>query len=325
MSGEGCYQLLLHAHEPTTEQKRESIVRDGLHNLHVVLDFDHTITAYLSPSGNGELCHECHDVLQHGPYSPDQRRRSFRADIDAVWSDQREGRLGHISEWWLRFHGAIISHGLTRDDVREAVAASNSVLRPGAVELLGWLRKHGVRTTIVSAGVSTVIEEILRRNCIELHEHAQVLANVPVWNEKGVAVAFEEPLIHSRNKPEVLQMMGLGTKGRAVLNADKDVQNVVLAGNSIGDATILNSLDHRHSLSFGFLHEEVRSSVRAVYETLDDNDKYHPLSEEGNKKLQEFFQYYDVVSCGKETDFRFLLDLFHEIEEQHQGDSLSAI
>merc|ERR1712238_304738 len=34
-------------------------------------------------------------------------------------------------------------------------------------------------------------------------------------------------------------------------------QNVILAGNSIGDAACLLGIRHEHSLSFGFLHEEV--------------------------------------------------------------------
>jgi len=319
--------VLIHTHKPTSQSKRRSIINGGLENLHVVLDFDHTLTAYLCPSGSGERCHECHDVLQHGPYQPKERRETFRAGIEKVWSDQLAGRLGDLSEWWIRFHNEIVAHRITRDEIRDAVVASNAVLRPGAAQLLDWLRRHDVKTTIVSAGVSTVIEEVLGREGIDLHRNVRIVANVPIFDAEGVVLGFEEPLIFSRNKSEVLRGMGFDSEE----DDNRRRHNIVLAGNSVGDASCLDGMDHKHSLSFGFLHEEVReewaigeicASKLSIQITGDGESSEdlaeHPLTDDGKIKLKEFSNCYDVISCGYQSDFQFLMNLFQEMEEQHK-------
>lgn len=315
--------VIFHRNRPETDRKRRAISAAGLDSLHVVLDFDHTLTAYLSPDG-GEKCPECHDVLQHGPYWPSARRESFRAAIDAIWADQRSGMLGSPVEWWIRFHDAVVAHGITEDEMREAAREAHVSLRPGAAELLAWLNARGVRTTIVSAGVSTVIEEVFERHGVELHQGAAVIANVPVWDRKGRAVSFEDPLICSRNKAEVLRGMGFG--GEAGTGGGK-VRNVVLAGNSVGDAACLLGMRHGHSLSFGFLHEEVEDfggsgprfgQDRSGLDSVLEDGTERPPQGNGSPGLENFLEHYDVVTCGYRSDFSYLMKLLQEIENSKE-------
>jgi len=321
--------LIIHRDLRKTNEKRRSIVRDGIKCLHVVLDFDHTITAYVSPTG--QKCLECHDVIQHGTYQPIERQDLFRSMIDEVWSDQHNGKLRHISEWWIRFHDAIISQRLTKAEFQKATALSGILLRPGAVKLFAWLRKNQVKTTIVSAGISTVIEEVLKQNEIEIHEQAEIIANVPVWEENGSIVSFKEPLIHARNKEQVLKTLGFS----GINDEVGAPYNVVLAGNSIGDVLCLLGICHKHSLSLGFLHEKVKedcvtkSEVCASSIIMDESrtatnleeELKLPLISDGNSNLEVFLENFDIVSCGHHSNFQYLLNLLSEIEEGYNNDN----
>ena len=307
--------LIVHQDWSKTKEKRRAIVGDGVESLHVVLDFDHTITAYLSPT-TGEKCLECHDVVQHGTYDPSERQASFRADIEGVWSDQRNGRLRCLSEWWSRFHDAIASHELTETEVRQATASSQVALRPGAAELFAWLREHAVRTTILSAGISTVIEEVLRRHDIEVHEQARIIANVPVLDGSERIVSFREPLVYSRNKAQVLKTLEFGNTGENARSPD----NIVLAGNAIGDVQCLSGMPHGRSLSLGFLHEELSGVPTARPEICASGISSHrestvPLADREHSNLDNFLEHYDVVMCGHQSNFQYLLDLLGEIKK----------
>ena len=315
-SKNGCGELsnlIIHRDRSETNAKRRSIAKDGIGSLHVVLDFDHTVTAYISPI-TGEKCPQCHDAVQHGAYDPPKRRNSFKSTIDAIWSDQDNGKLRHLSEWWIRFHDAIVSHELTISEIRTAVASSSITLRPGAADLFAWLRENSVKTTILSAGIITVIEEVLKRDGIELHEQACIVSNVPVSDgEEGRIISFQEPLVHALNKEEVLKTLDFGSE-----TMGQPPDNVVLAGNSIGDVQCLPGIHHKRSLSLGFLHENVdvniqveegseicaRSMMTADGSVGAPNNPDReiikfPLVDKKDSNLEEFLKNYEFLRISK--------------------------
>mmetsp|Transcript_66762 Transcript_66762/g.74794 ORF Transcript_66762/g.74794 Transcript_66762/m.74794 type:complete len:443 (-) Transcript_66762:2-1330(-) len=366
--------VILHRDKLETDKRRNAITAAGLDSLHVVLDFDHTLTSYLrqphvqndndnntspqhdngdadeinpqqchndeiytSPPNHEDICPECHDVIQYGNYEPLERRHSFCSAIDVIYADQQEEKLTELSEWWIRFHEAVIAHQITEQEVRTAAQEAHIVLRPGAMELLAWLAAHHVQTTIVSAGVSTVIEEVLQQNNVQLPHNTQVIANVPVLfstsnsgeeqgddNERQI-VAFEEPLIYSRNKAEVLIGMGFRDDPQKEENnkdddddvRNKHTKNVILAGNSIGDAACLLGIRHEHSLSFGFLHEEVE--MEEGTQNPLPNGSSSSSSSTNNEKVQQFLENYDVIHCGYSSDFSYLLELLQEIKKVNKN------
>mmetsp|Transcript_49338 Transcript_49338/g.53242 ORF Transcript_49338/g.53242 Transcript_49338/m.53242 type:complete len:437 (+) Transcript_49338:87-1397(+) len=356
--------VILHRDKLETDKKRNAITAAGLDSLHVVLDFDHTLTSYLrhqphvhnndnsgskgadistqcrndemnnSPPNREDICPECHDVIQYGNYEPLERRHSFCSAIDIIYADQQEEQLTELSEWWIRFHEAVIAHQITEQEVRTAAQEAHIVLRPGAVELLDMLATHNVQTTIVSAGVSTIIEEVFQQNDVQLPKNTQVIANVPVFSSSGgkkqgddnerQIVAFEEPLIYSRNKAEVLIGMGfLDDPQKEENNKDddddvrkKNTKNVILAGNSIGDAACLLGIRHEHSLSFGFLHEEVEVE-EGTHNPLPNGSSSSCSST--NEKVQQFLENYDVIHCGYSSDFSYLLELLQEIQKVNKN------
>ena len=56
---------MLMAHSRRWAAKRARLVAGGLGKLHVVLDFDHTLTAF--QTADGTRCLECHDMVREFP------------------------------------------------------------------------------------------------------------------------------------------------------------------------------------------------------------------------------------------------------------------
>uniref|UniRef100_A0A7S4T6G2 5'-nucleotidase n=1 Tax=Ditylum brightwellii TaxID=49249 RepID=A0A7S4T6G2_9STRA len=341
--------FLQHKNREATNKKCHEIISDGISNLHVILDFDHTLTAY--HDNNGNVCYECHDMLYNGPLCQktgenDEKKTNcrynatFHSDISSIWADMKTGRLPPGQrEWWDRFHDSMIRNKVTKQDIKDSVDCSNTILRPGAVEVLDWLRRFNVPTTIVSAGITFIITEFLEKHDL-LYDNIKIVANVPIWGKDDVTAGWKEPLVISRNKAQVLKYLGFDNDGVALETENSNSatnghenpsfvpkSNVILAGNSIGDSKCLGGVNCKQSLAFGFLHIDIETKAFRVDEEDDTNELplmekmsssstacEFALSKEGNKELENFLQHYDVVSCGHGMDFQYILNLFEEME-----------
>ena len=100
----------------------------------------------------------------------------------------------------------MVHHKYSRADVKQTLAATNTELRPGAVQLLTWLHARGVRTTIVSAGLTDIICSFLQLHGLRF-DSLEIIANRCVWSgdsDAAVLTGFKGPLIHSANKDDVV-------------------------------------------------------------------------------------------------------------------------
>jgi len=316
--------------EPLLELKRQALLRGGLRDLHVVIDFDHTITAAYT-SSTGEKCLECHDIIHQIGNShnnedemKDPRWGPFRHEIDELWAASRAGLLpGGLQEWWETFHAKMIEHGFTRAAVAAAVRTANTELRPGAREVMEFLAEHHVQTTIVSAGIFDVIHEcFVRKFGIRLWDEAVIVANTPLWGSRSAGdslwtngdehdddrllVGWKEPVIHSRNKAEALNFLGVSEpkSNKDSPQNQSPPSNILLVGNSIGDAACLQGIYHNNSLAFSFYNENV---------SMNDEMGYN---EEEKAKVDAYLDHYDVVILGKHSDFSHVLDFLHQMEQE---------
>lgn len=137
------------------------------------------------------------------------------------------------------------------------------------------LTAHNVPTLIFSAGLYDVIHAVLDKEyakrpsqCVPKNVH--VVSNMMCFNEDGTAVGFDGKLIHSLNKNANVV---LDTPFWAQCQMEKR-RNILLLGDSIGDARMANGLDYAEDeiVRVGFLN--------------------HPVTDE---KLQLYLQTFDVV------------------------------
>jgi len=271
------------------EQIKLQLRQAGPESLHVLSDFDRTLTYYaVDGLKNSALI----VVLQEGNYLPpsygleaDRLHRKYfpiEHDPDISLADKKAAMV----EWWRQVFGLLIASGLTKAIVEKAIKASRITLRQGVDEWLLFLNRAHIPLVIFSASglgteaISTFLEKI-KLVLPDIH----ILANAFIWDESGRAIGIKEPIMHSFNKDETL------ITDFPFFAEIKNRRNVILLGDSLGDVGMVTGFDYDNLLKIGFLNE------RAA-----DN-------------LEDFKRAYDVIILG-DGSFAFINQLFRDIFNQ---------
>ena len=177
---------------PALQRMRRSLSRArDTSALCVIADFDWTLTAFWGPDGSRS--DQCHDFILHR-CSPS---RAWSAEVQAFRALTRQ-RFGAMAErpkseqialaewWWTSANDMMLKHNLTQDHVREAVQNANTSPRPGAMALLTACISQGIPVAIVSAGLSCVIEEFVRK-----HDASGSLLSSPLFSIHANVLEFD--------------------------------------------------------------------------------------------------------------------------------------
>ena len=179
-------------------EKRRALRAASPAALAVLSDFDRTLTASGAP--------ECHDIV--GLHAGDTMPPAYSAAMARMLDFSQPLPTATLEEWWVRCSELMVEHGWRRACLAPAVAASGVTLRDGAVELVAALAAHEVPLVVLSAGLSDVIETLLRARCGgALPPSVAVVANRMVFDDddggKLLRVTPSPPL-HTDNKREML-------------------------------------------------------------------------------------------------------------------------
>lgn len=174
----------------------------------------------------------------------------------------RDEKTPHMVEWYRLVNQLLMDQGLTRDDVRQAVAGCRDFrLRQGVQELFQIAEKRAIPVVVLSAGLGNIIEEVLLQRMPHNNgdvgrpwPNVRVLSNTLLWDASGHHRAFTEPLIHMFNK--------------GLIDAPADVKRLlqgrchgVLCGDSLGDLTMASGHNVETLLKFGFLNEKIEERL----------------------------------------------------------------
>ncbi len=193
-----------------------------------------------------------------------------------------------MAEWWHKHFDLLISSGLRMADINSVIDQRLSTLREGVPEFISLLAKHKIPLVVFSAsgfGV-TGLKYFFSRNGL-LSDNIHFIANDFVWADDGRAQSVKEPIIHSFNKDETM------LADFNCYDAIKNRTNVLLFGDSLGDARMTDGFPCQTLLKIGFLNDRILESLpiyRDSYQALvlNDGDFDLPLS-----LLKEIISYAD--------------------------------
>ena len=242
-----------------------TLVSGGASSLQVIADFDRTLSVAGSVTGHG--------VLEAAlPPAAKARCAELYSRYHAIEFDptltpaQKEP---HMLEWYAAAHEAILSGGLTRAALSAAVAASLAsgalALRAEVPALIAATGAAGVPLLVFSAGVADVIEVLLSQALFgsgPLPAHISVVSNRMAWSAAGAHAGWAtEPLVHMFNKNEAC------LRGSHLYEELRRRPNVLLCGDSVGDASMADGLPHAAVLRLGVLNaaEPEREPHMAAY------------------------------------------------------------
>ena len=139
--------------EKELKKKTELFKKQGLNKVHVVSDFDKTLTTNFV---NGEEVPSIISVLRDGSYlTSDYAEKAQKLynkyhpiEIDHNLSQEKRKKAMHT--WWSEHFKLLIKSGLNRRDIKKVVESGKVKLREGIPEMLNFLHNHNIPLIIIS-------------------------------------------------------------------------------------------------------------------------------------------------------------------------------
>lgn len=208
--------------------KISRIALDGVTKLHLVSDWDRTLTA-----NGGKSDITSWEVAQR--LLPPEGREQDQLFSEYYYARELEGTLTEqdAREWWRISLGLQVEHQTNIHDMRRAVREARMRPRAGAVALFKLCDELEVPTVILSAGVRNVIEWVTESH--DMHPSIILATNLRTDSEGRITGWDEQTLIHALNKSE------MGKQEISAVQASRP--NTILLGDDRKDPRMVEGED----------------------------------------------------------------------------------
>ncbi|KAM7381588.1 hypothetical protein PAMA_012430 [Pampus argenteus] len=248
------------------EETIHGMQRAGAGSLHVISDFDMTLTRF---AHNGKRVPTTHNILDNRLLINEDCTKKMRELLNTYYPIEIdagrtvEEKLPLMVEWWTKVHELLIQQRIRRDMLAQAVKESSAMLREGHKVFFDCLAAHQVPLLIFSAGVGDVLEEVIQQNHV-FHPNVHIISNYMDFDHTGALRAFKGQLIHTFNKRD-------GALSQAAhLTELQGRPNVLLLGDSLGDLTMADGVSEPENiLTIGFLNDQVEERKESYVNSFD--------------------------------------------------------
>ncbi|VVC26121.1 HAD-like domain,Pyrimidine 5'-nucleotidase, eukaryotic [Cinara cedri] len=278
--------------EDVTAVKIRQLVSGGPDKLQVISDFDRTISRseynnqpVLSSFGVFEMSDSLSNDYKKKALELLHKYRPIEDDTQMTVAE----KLPYIEQWWTSSSNLLKGLNFKYEDITKSIEKADVKLREGIEKVFEKLYKQNVPLIILSAGIGDVVELILKHNNL-VTDNVSVVSNFLKLskNDNGMSTiqGFKnEKLIHVFNKNEHAY---IDTHKNDTLI--KNRSNVILLGDSLGDANMDGNIPYNTVLRIGFLNCN-----------LTENEQAH---------LDRYKQAFDIVLVQDQTMelLNYLLD-----------------
>ena len=246
---------------------RAAITAGGAANLHILADFDRTLTKAFVDS---EEVPSVISVLRDGSYlTPDYAAKAqalfnkyHPIEIDPKVSPEDKKKA--MEEWWRTHFDLLIRSGLNKRDLEKILTSAKVQFREGTSGMLQYLHQQGIPVVILSS--SGLGEEIIsmyleKEDC--LFDNIHIVGNAFEWDEAGNVTGVKEPIIHVANKDETV------LDGRPFYPQIQHRKNIILLGDNIEDNGMVAGFDYENLLRVGFLNKNVEENLPQYEKNFD--------------------------------------------------------
>lgn len=268
------------------EEKKKRMIEAGVGKLHVLSDFDRTITYGMTSEGKrtetvisqlrsdakylgedyAKRAHELFDI-----YHP--------IEIDS--SMPVEEKKVKMHEWWKKHFDFLIECGLSKAVIEQVVRERVLRFREGALDFIKSLDSEEIPLIFLSAAPGDMLVEYLKKDNL-FTENVHVISNRYEFDENGKAIRILEPIIHVLNKAET------SLKDYQSYEELKERRNIILMGDDLGDAGMAEGFDYDNIIKIGFLNEKVEERLESFKDNFDVVLLGDPDMSYVNKLLKEF-------------------------------------
>ena len=214
----------------------------NLDRLYIITDFDHTLTTKDSQN--------CWSILSSIPnvnkeyIKRSHKNNDYYLPIEQDTNLDYETKKTNIQKWYTNHVKMLIKYKIKEKEINEIGQSKSLILRDGVNEFLKFTNENNIPVIIVSAGISNIIENVLKRNnCF--FNNIYIISNIFKFKD-GQIKSLRNHIIHSLNKNEIT----LPIKIKEVL---KDKDEVIILGDNIDDSKV-RLKENKKTLTIGFLN-----------------------------------------------------------------------
>lgn len=249
------------------QAKKKAIFQGGAGKLHVLSDFDRTLT-YAKVDGRRR--DSLMAILRDEKYlTPDYPEKAFVLrdkyyPIETDFSIPLTERKIAMEEWWTKHFDLLIESKLNRKDLEKVIASKKIRLRDRVSDFAGYLEDRRIPFVIMSAtGLSEEAVTLFFEKEKKLFDNIHVVSNSFEWDENGFMKKAKRPIIHALNKDET------AIHQFPVYEIIKERKNILLFGDSPGDAGMSDGFDAENIIKVGFLNEKAEENLKHYKEIYD--------------------------------------------------------
>lgn len=232
---------IIYQNEQEFKEKLAKIKSQGLNSLHIVADFDLTLTNTNSVP-TWEVC-----PLGNEYVIERDRQKAIYLPIEYDPNLSLEVKNEKMDEWWKLHLSALIKYGLTKEIIDKGILHTKITPRERLSELCSFTNEKKIPFLILSAGLGDVIQEFFKLKNM-LYSNMHIVSNFFIFNADGKPTGFQDDVVHSCNKSEV------HLRGGVYMKEIENRKNVILLGDSPGDVDMVKGVDYDTVIKIGFLN-----------------------------------------------------------------------
>lgn len=256
------------------EEIINNIKEDWFWKLHILADFDRTLTkAFSAWKKRPSLI----SVLRSEWYLSEEYSRKAYELFDYYNPIEQDPKIDlnikkqEMTSWWNKHLALLVQSGLHKRDIQKVIDSKLIELREWVKIFLKFLSENNIPLIIISAnGLWTDSIKIYLEKEGFLTPNIKIISNEFIWDTEGNAIDYDKRVVHVFNKDEtVLQEFP------EIYKQIKDRKNVILLGDSIGDVGMIEGFNYKNLLKIGFLNddkEELLELYKKNYDIIFTND-----------------------------------------------------
>lgn len=263
------------------KEKRAAMISGGPENLHILTDFDMTLTKFFVdgkkfPSmisilrDNNYLTQEYSDKT-HELY---EKYRPIEIDPHISYEEKKKA----MYEWWNIVFDLLIKCGLNKRHLDKATECGEIILRDNGKMIFDLAHDHNIPIVIMSSsGLGVESISIFLEKIGKFYDNIHIVGNSFEWDEEGSAVAVRKPIIHALNKKEIM------VKDYPFFGKVENRKNVILMGDNAEDVHMIDGFGYDNLIKIGFLNENIEENMekyKSNYDVVILNDS--PMDFAGN-------------------------------------------
>ena len=252
----------------------DSICREWADRLHVLADFDKTLTkAFI----NWEEFPSLIAVLRNDKSILwDEYAQKAHALYDHYSKIEKDPNVNAIkksevmTEWWRKHQELLVKSWLTKKHIEMAVKSGYLEFRKWMREFIELLEEKWIPLVIISAnGIWTDSIRMFFEKEWFMRKNIHVISNELKFDENWITCGFERRVIHSFNKSETV-LEDFPEINECIVSR----KNVILLWDSLGDPDMVSWFVANNVLKIGFFNNQPWSDVETESELLQ---KYKEL------------------------------------------------